>query len=79
MGAKIMQSYVPEVWSVEKDTVLALKQAAESGLEYARECLAEHDARLGRTIKKNLSWSLEMEADIRQMENALELYKKIGN
>jgi hypothetical protein len=70
-------NYVPEIWNVEKDTIRALIFGVKNGLEYAKEALAEHDSSLGRTTKKNLSWALTIESDIRQMENALELCKKI--
>lgn len=77
-GEKIIQTYQPEMWVVEKGTIRALKKAAETGLEYAKEALAEHDATLGRSTIKNASWASSMEEHIRQMENALKLYKKIG-
>ena len=58
--------YIPEVWSVKKDAI-------ESGLEYARQCLCDHDAALGRTTHKNRTWAETIEGDIRQMENARDL------
>lgn len=52
------------------------KSAIENGLEYAQECLAEHDVRLGRTIKRNKEYAQIMEKDISQMRNALERLEK---
>ena len=66
-----LAEYVPEVWSVNKDAVLAAINAIESGLEYARQCLLEHDTSLGRTTHKNRTWAETIEGDIAQMELAL--------
>lgn len=68
-------SYQPEIWHVEKDTIYAAIPAVESGLEYARECLAVHEANLGRTTHKNKTWAETMENDIRHMERTLELLR----
>ena len=65
--------YIPEVWEVKKDAIYAAIHAIESGLEYARQCLTEHDAALGRTTHKNRTWAETIEGDIRQMENARDL------
>ena len=46
-------AYVPEIWRVEKDTIYAAIPTVESGLGYARECLAHHEEVLGRTTLKN--------------------------
>ena len=70
-----MDTYLPEIWRVEKDVIYAAIPAVESGLEYARECLAQHDAALGRTTLKNKTWAEKMEADIRHMERTLELLR----
>jgi hypothetical protein len=66
-------SYIPEVWEVKKDAIYAAIHAIESGLEYARQCLCDHDAALGRTTHKNRTWAETIEGDIRQMENARDL------
>jgi hypothetical protein len=79
MNNEFLQTYQPEKWIVEKDTIEALLLAAQNGLAYARECLAEHDTNLGRTTKKNQSWAETIERDIRQAELALELYRKLYN
>jgi hypothetical protein len=65
--------YIPEVWEVKKDAIYAAIHAIESGLEYARQCLCDHDAALGRTTHKNRTWAETIEGDIRQMENARDL------
>jgi hypothetical protein len=74
---QFLQTYQPEQWVVEKDTIYALVLAAENAIEYARECLAKHDQELGRTTKKNNTWAKTIERDIEQAELALELYKRI--
>lgn len=68
-------SYVPEVWNVEKDVIYAAILAVESGLEYARECLATHDSALGRTTHKNKTWAETIESDIRHMERTLAMLR----
>ena len=68
-------AYVPEIWRVEKDTIYAAIPAVESGLEYARECLATHEISLGRTTLKNKTWAETMEKDIRHMKRTLEMLR----
>jgi hypothetical protein len=62
-----------ETWKIKKGTVYAAIIAIESGLEYARECLADHDTALGRTTYKNRNVAETIEGDIEQMEHALDL------
>ena len=71
-------TYQPEIWRVEKDTIYAAIPAVESGLEYARECLAQHETALGRTTLKNKTWAETMEKDIRHMERTLEMLRACG-
>ena len=71
-------TYQPEIWRVEKDTIYAAIPAVESGLEYARECLAHHETALGRTTLKNKTWAETMEKDIRHMERTLEMLRACG-
>ncbi len=71
-------SYIPEIWSVEKDTVYSAIYAVEAGLEYTKECLANHDLALGRTTLKNKTWAETMEKDIRRMEVTLKNLKECG-
>lgn len=59
----------------EKDTICA---AIQSGLEYARECLATHETNLGRTTLKNKNVAETIEKDIRQMEGTLEMLRHGG-
>ena len=71
-------TYQPEIWRVEKDAIYAAIPAVESGLEYARECLAQHETALGRTTLKNKTWAETMEKDIRHMERTLEMLRACG-
>ena len=73
MAGSAFTGYVPEVWSVKKDAIYAAIHAIESGLEYARQSLTDHDAALARTTHKNRTWAETIEGDIRQMENARDL------
>ena len=73
MDGSAFTGYIPEVWSVKKDAICAAIHAIESGLEYARQCLSDHDAALGRTTHKNRTWAETIECDIQQMEHALDL------
>jgi hypothetical protein len=66
-----IDTYQPEIWHVEKDTIYAAIPAVASGLECARECLAQHDSALGRTTLKNKTWAETLEKDIRHMERTL--------
>lgn len=72
------ENYIPEVWRVRKDTIYAATSAVESGLEYARECLATHDAALGRTTRKNKAWAETMEKDIRHLTAPLDALRECG-
>ena len=71
--------YIPENWLVKKDTIYAAITAIEDGLEYARECLAQHEAALGRTTLKNKTWAETMEKDIRHMERTLLMLMEVRN
>ena len=68
-------TYLPEIWRVEKDVIYAAIPAVEAGIEYARECLAQHDATLGRTTLKNKVWAGTIERDILQMGITLEMLR----
>lgn len=56
--------------AVSDSTFCASIAAIESGIEYAKECLAQHDAQLGRTTLKNKSWAETIERDIAAMTAA---------
>lgn len=47
-----------------------------TGLEYAKEALAEHDASLGRSIRKNRMWAEQIESDIHRMERTLKVLEE---
>ena len=49
--------------------------ALEDAVEYAKDVLAHHDARLGRTIKKNRDYAEQIESDIQRLT---ELEKRLG-
>lgn len=68
--------YIPEIWGVKKDTIYAAISALEAGLEYAQECLADHDQKLGRTIRRNREWAETIEEDIKKIKKSIEELKK---
>lgn len=68
-------TYRPEIWQVEKDTIYSAIHAVECGLEYANECLAQHEATLGRTTMKNRTWAETMDAHIRCMQVTLKMLR----
>jgi hypothetical protein len=70
--------YIPEVWSVKKDVIYAAITAVENGLAYARECLTNHEAALGRTTLSNKRLAEMMEQDIKQLEDTLKLLRGCG-
>lgn len=57
---------------MNQNVINAAITAIESGLEYARQCLNNHDTALGRTTHKNRTWAETIEGDIEQMERALD-------
>jgi hypothetical protein len=74
---KTQPTFQPEIWTVEKNVIYAAISAVESGLEYARLSLAEHDTALGRTTKKNKTWAETIEQDIRHMDNTLKMLRAL--
>lgn len=58
-------------WSMLESTVLDARRAIEIGIENTRNLLVDHDAMLGRTIRKNRVFAESMESDIRIMTEAL--------
>lgn len=72
------QTYIPEIWQVKKDTVYAAITAVDFGLEYARECLADHDMLNGRMIHRHKRWAETMESHIQQMERTLKELRECG-
>jgi hypothetical protein len=71
-------SYEPEIWPVPKDIIYAAIPALEAGLEYARDCLTDHDALCGRECRKNRVAAEAMENDIRNMERTLAMLRACG-
>jgi D-serine deaminase-like pyridoxal phosphate-dependent protein len=65
------QEYLPESWSMRKDSIYAAQEAIRAGIENTQELLIEHDASLGRTTRKNRCIAERLEAEIRQMQAAL--------
>lgn len=63
--------FKPEYWTVDKVIIRNALDCLETGLEYARQCLSEHDVSLGRTNKKNKSWAETIESDIRLIEKSI--------
>jgi hypothetical protein len=72
-----MTTYQPEMWNVRKDYIYMAIAALDAALEHTRETLAVHDRDVGRTTKKNLTWARVLEADIRQMEECLRVFKEL--
>jgi hypothetical protein len=70
-------TYIPETWTVTKDVIYASIVSIKNGLEYARECLSQHESALGRTTYKNRTWAETIEKDILQMEKTLEDLKSL--
>ena len=66
------QAAEPEMWIVPKGTISEVYQSLELGILYALEVLANHDAALGRTTRKNKLAAEAVERDIEQMRKALE-------
>lgn len=70
------QAYQPECWLMQKDSIYAARTALQAGLENTQELLADHDARLGRTTRGNRCTAERLEAEIREMQAALEKLKQ---
>jgi len=71
-------SMQPEQWQIEKFTLLNALDALTAGLEHTQAVLAEHDASLGRTTRKNKSWAETLESDIRNIEKSIKDLKTIA-
>lgn len=61
--------------TLKKDAIYAAIVALEAGLEYAQECLIEHDTKLGRTIRRNKEWAENIEIDIEKIKKSIEELK----
>jgi len=57
----------PTICTVPAEEILAARRAIESGIEYLKMCLQEHDQNLGRTTLKNRRWGEQMDSDLQEM------------
>jgi hypothetical protein len=71
--------YQLEMWTVEKDVIYGAIPALTTGIEYAKQCLADHEEICGRRTLKDRSWAETMEDDIRKMECALDDLRRLPN
>ena len=66
----------------EKDIIHLLRQGAgkiDDGIEFGNELLADHDAKLGRTTRRNRVAAESMENDLAEMREAREQMLKASN
>ena len=63
--------YIPEQWTVPKDTVYAAIAALEYGLGYTRELVSYRDMWIGRKFRSHREAAEVMEQSIAKMEAAL--------
>jgi hypothetical protein len=63
----------PEMWWVDPCVLYQAIRDIQTGLEYAKDCLATHDANLGRATRKNRLWAEQIESDIADMEDTKRL------
>ena len=68
-------SAVNKSLKAEREKCAKLREAADTGLGYAQECLVSHDVELGRTIERNKRCAESIEADIATIKKALEATK----
>jgi hypothetical protein len=70
------QTYQPECWLVQKDTIYAAYDALKTGLENTQELLCLHDQNLGRTTKSNRMTAEQLEFEIENMKTIIEKLKQ---
>ena len=58
------QPFQPLTITVDVNTLRNIKDALDTGEQYARDALTEHDSSLGRTTLKNKRWAESIETDI---------------
>jgi hypothetical protein len=75
--AKELQSITELVASKDK-LIEQMREALEIGLDSTKELLYEFDQKYGRTIDKNRRYTERLEAQIRQIEAALEAARRGG-
>jgi hypothetical protein len=69
-------TYEPEMRTVQKDVIYAAITAIETGLDHARENLAQFDATYSRCRPRHKREAEFIEAEIAQMEAALDGLRK---
>lgn len=73
--ASLPQTYQPETIAIPTLELQNIVDALEAGLEHTQTVLAEHDASLGRTTRKNQSWAEHLEKDIEFLEARISMLK----
>lgn len=73
------QEYLPTQISTSETDLENILDSLEFGLELAQEALTDHDARLGRTIKKNAIWAKELEFQISMFKLRILFLEKLLN
>lgn len=71
-----MQEYQPETIAIPTLEVQNIVDALEAGLEHTQTVLAEHDASLGRTTRKNKNWAEQLESDVEFFKTRIKLLKE---
>lgn len=69
------QEYQPETISIPILELQNIIDALECGLEHTQTVLAEHDASLGRTTRKNKNWAEQLEKDIEFLKDRIKFSK----
>ncbi len=70
-----LPEYQPETIAIPALELQNIVDALEAGLEHTQTVLAEHDASLGRTTRKNQSWAEHLEKDIEFLKARIKLLK----
>lgn len=69
-------AYQPETIAIPTLEVENIVDALEAGLEHTQTVLAEHDASLGRSTRKNQSWAEILEKDITLLRTRISFLKE---
>lgn len=70
-----IQEYQPETIAIPTLELQNIIDALQAGLEHTQTVLAEHDASLGCTTRKNQSWAETLEKDIEFLKARIKLLK----
>lgn len=62
------KGYEPEIWHVKKDDIYSAIHALSNGIDWASNFLADHEARFGRTNKRDKVLAEQLESDLAQMK-----------